>query len=271
MRVGHRQAPTPKAPPATPRGAFLRVYNEAMDERRRRYYLTALGIDPWCARWPLPGGAPSPECPPEPVEPVQPAKPAVSLRGEAAPGWQSGAHGERASLDAVRDALETQEAAAPPEALPEESAAAASPTPDSVLNAMVWHDDRFSLMASAPEGLSTERQNRLGRNLLRALGASGETDATRLRWPPFDNPELPGNNGDNFQRVLDRLMEGGTSGRWVILGPEVNKLVGQHVTSAQHEIVLAAEQTLGELLAEPAAKRALWEQMQPLVHHGADR
>ncbi|MGM0451306.1 MAG: hypothetical protein ACQERE_10775, partial [Pseudomonadota bacterium] len=104
-----------------------------------------------------------------------------------------------------------------------------------------------------------------------ALGASGDPETTTLRWPPFHNPELPGNSGDNFQRVIDQLVRSAASGRWIILGADLDGMVGERFASAAHQVVLRAEQTLGDLLADPAAKRALWEQMQPLIHQGADK
>ncbi len=247
------------------------VYNDPMNERLRRYYLTALGIDPWCARWPLPGGAPSPASPAEPPEPVESAKPEVIVRGEPGVGQSAGIRGQPASLDAVRDALdarEPRETDEPTEGPENEPRVVPAPGTGHSLHAIVWHDDRFSLMASMPEGLPSERPGRLGCNILRALGASGEAGATMVRWPPFENPELPGNNGDAFQLVLDRLVAGAVSGRWIILGADLHGVVRERLASAEHQILLVAEQTLGELLAEPAAKRALWDQLQPLSHRG---
>ncbi|MFO7787842.1 MAG: hypothetical protein R6W87_08750 [Halospina sp.] len=245
-----------------------------MDERLRRYYLTALGIEPWCARWPLPGAAPSPECPSEPVVPAQPDKPVVAKGGVRQPP-RPVPEGQGVSLDAVREALGSGDDAQPAEPAVEETAeeeaGPASVAGQQAFSAMVWHGGHFSLAASAAGELSYELANRLGLNILRALDEVVPDEATLFRWPPFDNPELPGSDDATFEYVLERLMGNSISGRWILLGEEVRAAMGSTLSSKGHTVVLSSEQTLGELLAEPAAKRALWEHVKPLVQQDQNR
>ena len=245
-----------------------------MDEHLRRYYLTALGIEPWCARWPLPGAAPSPESPPEPVAPAQPDKP-TAAKGVIRQPPRAAPEGQGVSLDAVREALgsgdDSQPAEPAVEEAPAEEGSATSVAGQRAFSAMVWHGGHFSLAASAAGDLPYELANRLGVNILRALGEVVQDGATVFRWPPFDNPELPGSDDATFEYVLERLTGGSTSGQWILLGEEVGAAMGSMLSSKGHTVVLSSEQTLGELLAEPAAKRALWEHMKPLVQQGQKR
>ncbi|PAU79964.1 hypothetical protein CK501_12255 [Halovibrio salipaludis] len=245
-----------------------------MDERLRRYYLTALGIEPWCARWPLPGAAPSPESPAEPVMAVQPDKPVVSkAKGATRPPPQPALEGQGVSLDAVRQALgsgdDTETAEPAVEEAPETDASSTAVAAQQAFAAMIWHGERFSLAASAAGEFPYEAGNRLGLNILRALDEAVQEEAIFFRWPPFDNPELPGSDDATFEYVLERLMRGSPSRQWIILGEEVRTAVASALSSKGHAVVMSSEQTLGELLAEPAAKRSLWERMKPLV--GRDR
>ena len=243
-----------------------------MDERLRRYYLTALGIEPWCARWPLPGAAPSPESPAEPVMAVQADEPVVS-KGVTRLPPQSAPEGQGVSLDAVRQALgssdDTETAEPAFEEAPEADASSTSVAAQQAFAAMIWHGERFSLAASAAGEFPYETGSRLGLNILRALDEAVREEAIFFRWPPFDNPELPGSDDGTFEYVLERLVGGSASRQWIILGEEVRTAMASALSSKGHAVVVSSEQTLGELLAEPAAKRALWERMKPLV--GRDR
>ena len=250
-------------------GLFFVCDNAPMNEHLRRYYLTALGIEPWCARWPLPGAAPSPESPPESVAPAQPEEPVVS-KGVTRPSPRPAPEGQGVSLDAVREALGTGDDAQTAERAVDEEASEARDGSDSrvaqhAFSAMVWHAERFSLVASAAGEFSYETGNRLGLNILRALDESVQAAAACFRWPPFDNPELPGSDDATFEYVKERLMRESASREWILLGEEVYGALASSLSSKGHGVALSSGETLGELLAEPAAKRALWERMKPLV------
>ena len=244
----------------------------AMDERLRRYYLTTLGIEPWCARWPLPGAAPSPQLPAEPDAPTHADDPQVLLNpSKSSPPIKK--RGQDVSLDAVRQALGLQEEvqAAQPEARPTteaEPATGAEPAAQASLTAikaMVWHSEGFSLWAAFTGELPYESRNRLGLNILRGLGAGLEADAVVVRWPPFDNPELPGNDHGAISQVLERLVRPSVSQQWILLGEGQSSTLAGALSEQGQAVVLSTAYTLEDLLSEPSHKRTLWEQLKPLL------
>ncbi|MEQ6886870.1 hypothetical protein [Salicola sp. Rm-C-2C1-2] len=246
-----------------------------MDEHLRRYYLTTLGIEPWCARWPLPGAAPSPRSPAEPVAPMD-AGDNQALESPSKSSPQVKKRNQGTSLDAVRQALGPQASAqrAQPQVEP---ATDADPAPETEvesdtaqpsltpLNAMVWHSERFSLLAAITGQLPHDARNRLGRNILRALGAGVEADAVVVRWPPFDNPELPGNNFGAFNQVVERLVRPSISQHWILLGAGRNSTLAGAIGSQGQAVALSTAYSIEDLLSEPSYKRTLWEQLKPIL------
>ncbi|XOZ33481.1 hypothetical protein ACMDCT_14945 [Halomonadaceae bacterium KBTZ08] len=239
-----------------------------MEERLRRYYLTALGIDPWCARWPLPGAAPSPECPPAASDPADAVKRPDSNSSGEPPRSIADGGSQGVSLEVVREALSSgEEGAASP--VVEDS----GPTPSdhqaegikTAFNAMIWHGQRFSLMAAVTGDFPYESRNRLGRNILKAIQAGPVGEGEALRWPPFENPELPGSEEDAFDRVVDRLARASTSGKWLVLGDVLDEALVPSLQGQGHVVALSARQTLGDLLSDPATKPTLWKRLKPLV------
>ncbi|MEQ9546093.1 MAG: 2-isopropylmalate synthase [Marinobacter sp.] len=267
-------------------------------EAERQFYLGMAGIRAWYAREPLPGAAPSPEFEfPEESEspafaeplarstPAAPKAPGSSqpVGPEAGQGVERIAHLQAmmAGENAPGSVGETEAAA---ESKPEDTAATAlidresdapeAMVPESVVmtglkaTLGVWQVGTVLLLGELSEDASARLQDSLASNILKALGYEEPVKAECLRWPIFANPLVPGNSFADFTGVLKSLVGESDGRRLILLGVLVDTLPENRevwLNSALGQPAVDFPHTLAELAAVPSYKRALWEQLKPLV------
>jgi len=265
-----------------------------VSEAERQFYLGMAGIRVWYAREPLPGAAPSPEFdfPAEPERSAfsEPLARSISA-GAKAPGSrkpigpESAQGGERlAHLQAMMAGETTSGTVAATEEKPESEAASASIdrgddapealVPESVAKTAlkvtlgVWEVGNVLLLGELSEDASDRLQDSLANNILKALGYDEPVTAECLRWPVFANPLVPGNSFTDFTRVLKSLVGERDRRRIILLGVLGDKLPEDRdvwLGSTLGEPDVDFPHTLAELAAVPSYKRALWEQLKPLI------
>ncbi|UZD66807.1 hypothetical protein [Marinobacter sp. AN1] len=272
-----------------------------MNEALRQFALGVAGVRVWYARAPLPGAAPSPDfdfCEPgqeesqannpEPM-PDAPASasspPGVSRRGLAQlqgllAGEQKGGaayrsparqeQGADGSADAVlpvaaevADAPAGKDAAdaGAPETTPVNDVLAGMPVK---LHWRFWCGSRWLLISSTPDEASRGLEDRLAENVLRALGDSVLRTET-LRWPVFNNPEVPGNDAAGAAEVLASMVQGFATTRQLWLGiepedlsPEATRLL-RLLVAPLGDAAVSFPRSLTALSSEPDSKRQLWQ------------
>lgn len=269
-----------------------------VSEAERQFYLGMAGIHVWYAREPLPGAAPSPEFefPEEPerpafAEPLAGSIPAtVKAPGSKKPALpEAGQAVERiAHLQAMMTGENASGSVAATEARTEvkpEGVATAGSTDHSVdvpenldpgpvvmtdlkVTLGVWEVGNVLLLGELSEDASARLQDSLANNILKALGYDEPVKSECLRWPVFANPLVPGNSFTDFTGVLKSLVGESEGRRIILLGVLTDSLPeerGVWLGSTLGEPAVDFPRTLAELAAVPSYKRALWEQLKPLV------
>ncbi len=235
-----------------------------LEEGQRQSYLAALGIPLWSSRHDLPGAQPS--------------------QGLGFVAWLD-------HVSVLPDAVQASVAqpAVTPAARPEQSAVVAktASTPveparlaagelapaSRVYNTSSDAYPRFSCRVQllAP-GLwvvialddvpdLSAQEYRLLENLMQALGGDVSVDAGRehFRWPLSLNPAIPRDAGAAREALAAflgrRRMGPDEKARWLVLG----ETLAAYVRTALPEHNVIAAPPLRELLANPVAKRALWQ------------
>jgi len=229
------------------------VYNAGMKEETRQFYLSALGIDVWEARYPLPGAAhsavatvdrvPSPPLADDEKTAFEPAPP---------PG-----------LDQIKSVLEEE---SEPDGGEEQAELASLPVESEgvqtdstiALQAAVWHGKRLSVAADLGMNPGRDIQLRLGGHIMQALGEP-EVTAEIMHWPAFENTALPGNDDAGFDRLVNAMAARSSCSSWLILGPESIEVLGPRLRGEGHKVVLSSELALSQLVSDGSAKRGLWE------------
>ncbi|MEX2476146.1 hypothetical protein [Marinobacter sp.] len=267
-------------------------------EADRQYYLSMAGIRLWYAREPLPGAAPSPEFDvsweeesrtavaesfsapgaqpalPRRIQPnVDPShasekiahlqalmaggNPETSSGGPAAPESETAV--DRGRADVPGPDVEPQ-----PEATPEEPALVSGLR----LTLGFWTAEDMLLVSSISPDASERLQDALANNILTALGRSPDVKPDYVHWPVFANPLVPGNRFSDFSNVLTSKMESLKGCQLILMGvsqaqwPEdrdswVARTLGTPVVDFPN--------TLAELAALPALKKAVWRELKPLA------
>lgn len=265
-------------------------------EAERQFYLGMAGIRCWYARAPLSGAAPSPEFhfPDTEAEagPEVAPEPAVVSRPER--GFATPNTDKLARLQQMMSAeAPTRELVAPPkdtasEAVTEAPAATEDRPSRDVVDPKVeeaapsirrhrspafhahwgvWQTPRSVLISALSEDSSSQLQQALADNILRAIG-DREPVMQEVHWPVFRNPLVPGNGADGFIAVIQSLVAE-FEGKTVIL---LGLLSGDEVKDR----ITWLEQTLGRyhvdfphslaaLATAPALKRELWALLKPLT------
>lgn len=238
--------------------------SSGMEEGQRQSYLAALGIPLWSSRHDLPGAQPSAglefaawvseEQLPDAVladvpeeNPVQPAVTIAQTPAAVAPANSSGLS-SKAVLEAP--AFATRSASASSDSYPRFSCRVQLLAPGFL--AVIALDDMPDLSA---------QEHRLLENLVLALGGdiTADTGREHFRWPLSPNPAIPRDAGAAREALAAflgrRRMSPDEKTRWLVLGDTLSVYV--RTALPQHAVIAAP--TLRELLANPAAKRALWQ------------
>lgn len=258
-------------------------------EAQRQFYLGVAGIRLWYAREPLPGAAPSPELQfPEVEEPEHLATPgvrglpgkvkSVPLTSEAS---QQGVK-RIASLQAL---MENKKEPAPsdPQELPSAAVVAstegagdgATVVPEATwssgqalsLNMGVFFGAKHILIAHISKEASLRLQETLAANILRSLGEQQSLATEWVQWPVFNNRLVPGSALADLKSVMMQVLGGAGSKKVIVLG----RLEGTGAGSGWLPDVLERvpevefEHSLALLASNPGSKRALWQQLKPLV------
>lgn len=262
-------------------------------EAERQFYLGMAGIRCWYARAPLSGAAPSPEFHFPDTEAEAEPEPAVVSRPER--GFATPNTDKLARLQQMMSAeTTTREPAAPtPKDVASETVPATPtaiedrPSRDAVDPEVgeatpsirrhhspafhahwgVWQTPRSVLISALSEDSSSQLQQALAGNILRAIG-DREPVIQEVRWPVFRNSLIPGNGADGFVAVIQSLVAEFEGKTVVLLG----LLSGDEVKDRTTWL----EQTLGRyhvdfphslaaLATAPALKRELWAQLKPLT------
>ncbi|TDT37903.1 hypothetical protein DES49_2867 [Halospina denitrificans] len=230
-----------------------------MKNATRQFYLSALGIDVWEARYPLPGAAPSAAQPVDDdsasLHPPIPEREKITVE----PGAPS------QGLDQIKSVLD-EGGEAEIGAAHDEPDIASLPVEDKAeqtdsflsLQAAFWHGSRLSLAADLGANPGSDIQLRLGANIMHALGEPGVSPEI-VQWPAFENRSLPGNDDAAFDRLLNGIMAPSPSFSWFILGPESIEILSPRFRGQGHEVRASSELTLSHLVSNGTAKRELWE------------
>ena len=236
-----------------------------MNEATRHFYLSALGIDVWEARYPLPGAAASvarvvPESSAPPETPV--------------PGADKGAFEPPPvqNLDQIKSVLDDDPEPAQATDEPDNTGLPVQPKAkrsDSTitLRAVFWHGTGLSLAADLGANPGSEIQLRLGTAIMQALGEPGAQPEV-IQWPAFENRALPGNDDASFDRLVQGITAPSPSSSWLVLGPDSVENLSPRFRGQSHEIRLSSELTLSRLASDGNAKRELWEMIK---HSGLHR
>lgn len=263
-------------------------------EAQRQFYLGVAGIRLWYARKPLPGAAPSPEFQfPEPEEPLHQAVfgetpgAAVSAKAKAAslPSEASQRGIQRiASLQAL---METKREPAPDKASqaqqltavsgrsPDGSEDRVAPLPDSQgsaghalsLSLGVFSGHQHILIVHVSKEASLRLQETLATNILKSLGEDQLGAPEWIHWPVFNNRLVPGSSLADLRSVMAQVLGGAGDKKVFVLG----RLEGAEASSGWLAEILERapdlefEHSLAELASNPGLKRALWQQLKPLV------
>lgn len=228
-----------------------------MEEGRRQSYLTALAIPLWSSRRVLSGALPA-----MPLEFVAFADAGLADFVEA----QASAEGVSPASVAPPAAVKNQEAVVTREIVSAKPAAVSHQTPAARV------DEKFPRFACRVQGLApgwqaviamedvpdlSAQEYRLLGNIMQALGDVGESESARehFRWPLVQNPSLARDAGAAREALAAFLARRPASARWLVLG----ETLAVYVRAALPGQTVIAAPTLRELLANPAAKRALWQ------------
>lgn len=238
------------------------------DEGRRQAYLAALGIPLWSTRIDLPGALPA-----EPLEFVPfvvDAGAGVADVAQASQASQASPPAALADSPPAADAAPAlPRASLPP--VPAEGKATRAPeiTAASAPRTAPVQDPRLPRLAcrawTLAPGLSAvvalddapdlaAAEHRLLANIAQALDAPEPPQAlgNLLRWPLNRNPALD-HGPEAMQAWLAHALRL-PAGRCVVFG----RTLAGYLQAALPERGLVVAATLGELLADPAAKRQLW-------------
>lgn len=266
----------------------------SIPEVERQFYLGMAGIQLWYAREPLPGAAPSPEFDfPEEIEVDSlaggaPVPAPAPVKSGSAPEnvVSSGQAGERiAHLQALMGGATPGADPAPVVAEsvaiaesegeePTEEPGTATPAVEvervSDIRATlgIWRAGQIVLVAGISDDASERLQEALASNILAALGDRSAVAPNYVRWPVFANPLVPGNGFADLSRLLSSMVDKPEAGHLVLMGV----MPGEQVENRQGwlertfgAITVDFPHSLAELAAVPSYKRALWNELKPLV------
>lgn len=225
------------------------------EEGRRQAYLALLGIPLWSARQTLPGALAAAPLEFEPyvvgaAEP-EPAVASVADEQAAAPA-AAPASSSRTVIPPVKSeakpVLESE--VAPP---PRRVAGAETPRLACRIVALAPQWSAVIDLGDAPD-LSAQEHRLLG-NIAQALGGdpSALPAGDLLRWPLNRNPALDHGTAAMQQWLAHALKL--PAGRCLVFGDTA----AASIRAALPQQAVTVAPTLVELLAEPAAKRALWQ------------
>lgn len=129
-----------------------------------------------------------------------------------------------------------------------------------------WVGAQWLLVSSCPDSASRGLEDRLGGNILRALGDTVQRTES-LRWPVFSNTAVPGNDAAGAREVIASVAEGTACPRQLWLGLESVSdsgapVVPEALVAALGKATVSFPETLAALSSDPGAKRALWQALQ---------
>lgn len=264
-------------------------------ETHRQFYLGVAGIRLWYAREPLPGAAPSPEFQfSEPGEAVrQPvlgevAVAAVSAKAKVSPpSSEANQRGIQriASLQALmenkKEPVPTKESEEqrPPEVadrslegLAEDNVASVQEAQGNTaqvlrLNMGVFVGQRHILIAHISKEASLRLQETLAANILKSLGEGPLNAPEWIHWPVFNNRLVPGSSLADLKSVMAQVLDAAGGKKVIVLGglEGTGADYGWLVDVIERAPDMVSEHSLAELASNPGLKRALWQQLKPLV------
>jgi len=238
-----------------------------MNELKRMTYLEALGIDSYVSRRQLPGAALTRRLAMVPSRPVAPAGKTEVKGAPPIPTLEevsSPAGSRRARIDSAEPSSPAQQAASHQE----------SSVPRFSLTAIVagnwlWLEE----LGDMP--LTTE-QVRLVQSMARAMSlslgqgesvaaAGGRPEVTQFDWPIHTNHQL--DLGEEAARAgvagfVGRKLEQYGCGGLVLLGQSC----ARHVPVQEMKIPVVSTASSAEILAGPALKPQVWQDLRPLVN-----
>ena len=264
-------------------------------EAERQFYLGAAGIRMWYARQPLPGAAPSPEFEfPEDAH-IPEAAPLVSESGprpvresgrpakDKPPGpdrtegvariadLQALMEGEvvapeKASQQPPESPSVSESAADSPEPVsPEEMPAQPSGIPSESFRLMIWAGSGAALIGGMSSDASSRLQETLALNILTSFGERQPQSLGQVAWPVFNNVLVPGNSGRDFVEVMRSVLSGLEGKQVLVLQGGEDAEQNWLKEALGREATVRFPHTLAEIAGNPALKRALWQQIRPLV------
>lgn len=130
-----------------------------------------------------------------------------------------------------------------------------------------WIGERWLLVSTCPDAASRGLEDRLGGNILRALGDTVQSTET-LRWPVFSNTAVPGNDAAGARDVIAAMADTMGRPRQLWLGLEPGQADGstsevpKSLAAALGEATVSFPESLAALSSDPGAKRALWRALQ---------
>lgn len=272
-----------------------------MNEARRQASLSAMGIQLWYARGPLPGAAASPAFDWVPTESVEtPPQSTPGRDDDSGAARSESARADRRprpSLASVRESLKEAPSGktadrvkpeaeagkrdasvtAPAAVASHSNKAVASEAPESPvahgsapgpqtlrLEGAFQAGQRLNLAMDLSQELSEAVQLSLAANILKALGEVPEERVQPLSWPVFANPSVPGNDDEGLLRLLPGLLDAYQGRPWLVLGEQMQSLF--EALSGQSPTLapvwLASSVSLQSLAADPANKAHLWHRLQ---------
>lgn len=276
-------------------------------EAQRQFYLGMAGIHCWYARSPQPGAAASPVF--DFAEP-ETDKPDIAAPLQLPTARRDKQGQRKAAIAGVRDLMtDAKPAGSPPAPLPKQPRKGAGETADLrtppveaksadvpqqpappqpaqskaehpsvaagdnqfvAANWGFWSAGPWLLVSTLSTDASHQLQESLARNILKALAANVES-TSRLQWPVFNNPAVPGNDRAGLKALLQDLRRDRPDQRVIALGlcqgedwPDRS----EWLASALGEPVVDFEYSLPALATDPGRKRALWSRLRPLVASG---
>ncbi|MBN7798517.1 hypothetical protein [Parahaliea mediterranea] len=220
---------------------------------KQHAYLDALGIAHFVSRVDLPGAAPSRRVPvpaprpPVPAPPVVP--PAMAEVLEAKAPRMPSLSGEPATKASPEPA--------PAAKAPEPSAPVRFSVASVVIGPLLWLEE-------IPEGVVSREQVALIQAMAGALGVRERPAVTQFDWPVHNNRQL--DLGEEAARAafgsfVRRRTEEQACEALILLGEACGARLGG-LPDGPPRIVTAATR---DMLAEPALKRRVWRDLQPLL------
>ena len=133
------------------------------------------------------------------------------------------------------------------------------------LDLMIWAGERVALVAAMSPQASTRLQETLATNVLASIGERGPRVVGRIGWPVFNNLLVPGNGRDDLVELVRDLGEELTRHTMVVLGDAHSGAQEVLSDALGRPADVGFGHSLAELAGDPTLKRALWQQLKPLV------